>query len=629
MEYRRDIDGLRALAVLTVIGFHLKFQGFGGGFIGVDVFFVISGFLITQVIRNEAINGQFSLMKFYERRARRLLPALFVVMAATVILSALVLLPIQYVSFSRSLIAASLFFSSFHFRAENGYFDLTSEQKPLLHTWSLSVEEIYYVFFPLLLIWIYRNPTRIRLNVLTLLGAISFIGATLALIRNPESKAAFFLPPGRAWEFLLGTAVAMVPLTVFHRRGIAEGAAILGVGLIVGAAIGYSEATVFPGPAALLPCLGTALIIAAGQQCSTLVTRLFSLPPIVWIGRASYSLYLWHWPLIVVSVQYLGEPLTLKWKVLIVVVSAFLSTLTLIWIETPFRGKNGILSRKWIFRIALLGIALFVAIGLHGILSNGWQGRFAPSVLSIVNGSQDKDPRQQECLKSDLQAHGCLYGVQTEPPTVALWGDSHAAVYAQTLGDQATQAGTSAIVYTMPSCPPIAGWVIPNQPWRDACLAFQDKAFREITESKTIKSVIFGARLSGYPYSDSTSDFSDIFRKTLKKIQDSEKHVAVLLSVPEFGANVPQTLFKIYKDSGIPNELTQDRAIFDQRIQQENLLLRSLPSNVIFIEPSKILCDATRCYFYRDGKVLYHDEHHLSLTGAAEVGILFKPLFGQ
>lgn len=627
MEYRRDIDGLRALAILTVVGFHLKFQGFGGGFVGVDVFFVISGFLITQIIRTDALRGHFSLLHFYERRARRLLPALFVVMAATVVLSALVLLPIQYVSFSRSLIAASLFFSSFHFRSENGYFDLTSEQKPLLHTWSLSVEEIYYIFFPLLLIWIYRNPSKLRLNVLTLIGVISFIGVTLALIRNPESRAAFFLPPGRAWEFLLGTAVAIVPVTAFKHRIFAQAGSGLGLVLILGSAIGYSEDTVFPGPAALLPCLGTALIIAAGQQQSTIVSRLFSLTPLVWIGRASYSLYMWHWPLIVLTVQYFGEPLTVQWKILILAASALLATGTLIWVETPFRGRKGILSRKRIFQFALLGTGVFIAIGLHGILSNGWQSRYAPAVLSIVNGGQDNDPRQEECLKSDLQARGCRYGLQTEPPTVALWGDSHAAVFAQALGQQAMQAGTSAMVYTMPSCPPIAGWAIPNQPWREACLALQDRAFKEISDSTSIHTVIFSSRFSGYPITNPASDFSDRFYATMRALQASGKRIAVVYSVPEFRADVPQTLFNLYKDQGVPARLTQERAVFDARLDGEAPFLQGLPANTIIIKPSEILCDTEQCYFYRDGKVLYHDGHHLSLTGAAEVGPLFKPLF--
>jgi peptidoglycan/LPS O-acetylase OafA/YrhL len=296
LAYRPDVDGLRAVAVLLVIASHFRTR-LTGGYIGVDVFFVISGYLISSVILSELDSGRFSILNFYERRIRRIFPAMLAMMAVTTFLVYCFFVPVEVEGYARSLLAALFSSSNFLFWHEAGYFAAPSEFKPLLHTWSLAVEEQFYIFFPVFLILIRRFfPRRLKEAILCI-AAVSLLAAVITM--QHDATAAFFFAPLRAWELLIGTTISQHYVPAIRSaisRNIASAGGFL---LILVPAIAYTSATPFPGLAAIPPCLGAALIIASGELGSSFVGRILSCRPVVFVGLISYSLYLWHWPILV------------------------------------------------------------------------------------------------------------------------------------------------------------------------------------------------------------------------------------------------------------------------------------------------------------------------------------------
>ena len=296
--YRPDIDGLRAIAVLAVLLYHVGGFGLTGGFGGVDVFFVISGYLITTIIQREIESGTFSLLNFYERRIRRIFPALVAVTVVATLVSAMLLLPEDFKEYGKSLLNLMAISSNYYFMRKTGYFDAAASEKPLLHTWSLAVEEQFYIVFPLLLLVLSRFGRRAVIAGLTALAFASFL-ASAATLENAPARA-FFATPGRVWELLIGVLTAVMGPALITSRLHREALAALGLALIGYGYFFYTDATPFPGPAALAFCLGAAFIIYAGTSGGeTLTARMLSSPLVASIGLISYSVYLWHWPLIV------------------------------------------------------------------------------------------------------------------------------------------------------------------------------------------------------------------------------------------------------------------------------------------------------------------------------------------
>ena len=299
MKYRTEIDGLRALAVVPVILFHAGFELFGGGYVGVDVFFVISGYLITMILIEDIGNKRFSIVSFYERRARRILPALYTVAITTAIASSAILYPEHLVSFAKSLVSAPLFLANFYFWSERGYFEVTSELKPLIHLWSLAIEEQFYIIFPLILLFF--NKFKKTFYSLLALGFILSLGASY-YVTKIHFATAFYFPFTRAWELLAGSLAALilhknlVKLKVYNAEIIAS----FGLILIIYSIFSFDRSTIFPGIYALIPVVGTFLFIISASS-SFYLKKLFSLKPIVFLGLLSFSLYLWHQPIFSLS----------------------------------------------------------------------------------------------------------------------------------------------------------------------------------------------------------------------------------------------------------------------------------------------------------------------------------------
>lgn len=361
MDYRREIDGLRALAVLPVILFHAGFETFSGGFVGVDVFFVISGYLITTIILAELEQGKFSIVNFYERRARRILPALFLVMLFCIPFAWVLLTPADLNSFAKSLVAVPLFVSNVFFWRDGGYFETAAELKPLLHTWSLAVEEQYYVLFPLFLMLFWRLGKRWIFVSLGLVFVASIAIAQWGAYAQPT--AAFFLLPTRGWELLIG-AFAAFYLAQANRKDygqtISEVAGWLGLALILYAIFAYNKATPFPGFYALIPALGTMLVILFATQHTT-VGKFVGNKAFVCVGLISYSAYLWHQPVLAFARHWSKEPD----KFLILLLVAFVLTISYFswkFIERPFRAKDRF-DRKFVFIASFVAALVIILTG--------------------------------------------------------------------------------------------------------------------------------------------------------------------------------------------------------------------------------------------------------------------------
>lgn len=368
MQYRREIDGLRAVAVLPVIFFHAGFSVFSGGFVGVDVFFVISGYLITSILIAELEQGKFSIARFYERRARRILPALFVVMLACLPFAYMWMLPPQLKDFAQSLVSVVFFASNILFWRESGYFAAAAELKPLLHTWSLAVEEQYYLLFPLFLLLLWRFGRQ------RVFWAIIFIAVASLLLaewgwRNSRT-ANFYLAPTRAWELLAGSICAF--LTVGKMQRSSNVLSISGLALIVFAIFAYSDKTPFPSVYTLAPVAGTGLVILfAGEN--TWVARLLSLRGFVGIGLISYSAYLWHQPLFAFArLRSVTETSQVLMGVL-AIAALLLAWATWRYVEQPFRKRANqvLVTRRSVFVMSGVVGAVFVAVGLAGQMQNG------------------------------------------------------------------------------------------------------------------------------------------------------------------------------------------------------------------------------------------------------------------
>jgi len=460
MKYRAEIDGLRALAVLPVILFHAGFEWFSGGFVGVDVFFVISGYLITNIIISEMAEGKFSIVNFYERRARRILPALFFVMAVCIPFAWYFMLPSQLKGFGDSLVSVALFVSNIHFWLGSGYFAIGQTGNPLLHTWSLAVEEQFYIFFPLFLLMFWRLGLRRLIILLLIIFLISFCIANWASFFGWHQKIAsggFFLIPARAWELLIGSFLAFYLKFYGNRVGNFWGELLsfTGLMLIIVSIVFFDRTTPFPSIYTLAPVLGTGLLILTTSD--TIVQKLLRLPMVVGLGLISYSAYLWHQP-VFAFVHIIGIPSSSLLYFALILISLFLAYISWRFVEKPFRSRS-IMSKKVIFTFSALGISFFVSIG---ILFSSFNG-FADRSLSYVEIKQELDwpdtyNRTEDCLNLYGGDQYCLISDIRREPTHLLLGDSHANHFYFGLNKVLTEGKDKNLLMTgAGGCPPLIG----------------------------------------------------------------------------------------------------------------------------------------------------------------------------
>jgi peptidoglycan/LPS O-acetylase OafA/YrhL len=538
MKYQAEIDGLRAIAVISVIFFHAKVPFFSGGFVGVDVFLVISGYLITAILLAQMEQGTFSLLKFYERRARRILPVLFLVMFVSLGLAWLWLPPADMKDFAHSLVATSYFSSNILFWLESGYWDTASDLKPLLHTWTLAIEAQYYLFFPLFLLLLWRWQKRWIVGALIVTTAISFAGSQWAAYHLPGAN--FFLLPTRAWEIALGAVLAWIYTysqqtinQIRAARWAREALSLAGLLLIGWAVVMFDETVPFPSAFALAPTLGTVLVIVAASP-QTLVGRLLSTRLLVGIGLISYSAYLWHHPLLVFARhRSLSEPKGALVAALIML-SFGLAYLSWKYIEQPFRS-SALIPRKTLFIAWLVGSVVLIEVGVAGHLANGFAGRLAnqPSAVSTLEpiqlnvgetmGSQYMAEQMQlntaapiaiapskrynyglsaACDRTFTLAPECR---TSNEPDILVWGDSFAMQVVP--GILASNPDAKLIQMTMSVCGPFFDAAPISEPdfpvsWAQGCLDFTSQVREWLKNNYTIKYTVLSSPFSQYILSD-------------------------------------------------------------------------------------------------------------------------------
>ena len=649
-EYRADIDGLRAIAILPVVFFHAGFDFAQGGFVGVDVFFVISGHLITSLIHREMTAGEFSLVRFYERRVRRLFPALFAMLATCAAVAAWLLLPQDLRYFGGSLFATTLFSSNVFFWLEAGYFDVAAGRKPLLHTWSLAVEEQFYLLFPIFLLLVLRYLPR-RLFALTGVVTLVSLLASEWLLHRSDS-AAFYLAPFRAWELGLGASLALIATPTWRDPRHAEAMAWLGLALIAASVAVYSWQTPFPGLHALVPALGAALVIWSGSGTLTRAGRLLSARPLVFTGLISYSLYLWHWPLLVFARHFAIRDLTTVERASVLLASVALAIASWRFIERPFRGRHGILARRQLFRLAAIGMTCLCAIGLAGVARSGWPQRLDAQAQRLLDGAEDRNPRREACSFLDAQAlragQACRIGAADgREPSFVVWGDSHADALMTAFDRLGAEHGQAGLYLGRIGCPPLLAVERVDSDF--GCLEFNDAA-RDLIEASPARRIILVARWPHFT-SEPTVGQEERQRVVIADAESSQRtvrgndavlsrglertleflgprQVFILSTVPEIGFPVPQALAQLHRlgrDLDIRPTLDQYR----QRQRGVESLLDDARERHGFtrLDPARSLCGTGRCQVESEGRPLYFDEHHLSVHGAEAVAEALRPAF--
>ena len=607
VHYRRDIDGLRALAILPVLLFHAHVPGFSGGYVGVDIFFVISGFLITGIIAREVDEGRFSLVQFYERRFRRIMPALSLMILAVLAVACWLYLPGDIEGVPKSALAATLFASNLWFFTDTGYFAGGADVKPLLHTWSLAVEEQFYIAFPILLMLVARFASRWRSLIV---GAIAACSLTLAIaLQRDTSGFTFYLLPTRAWELFAGALLALGPMPTARARWLREALAWIGLSSVIFAVIFYTRDTVFPGTSALPPVLGAALLLHSAPGTS--VGRLLSLSPFVGVGLISYSLYLWHWPLIVFT-EYATDAALTGWTAIAVMAASFIAAI-LSWrfVERPFRDARRLPARR-IFQFTGVVMALLSLLSLALMAMGGWPGRFAPQVLALAAGHSDISPERQACHDSFVRGTPpCVLGARVRPDAL-LWGDSHGVELAYALSLKAKAEGRALIERTTSSCPPVLGY----DPPRDAGCARANRAsFAAIRADPAIRQVYLAAFWANGEFDDPA--FVAKLDATIRALRSEGRQVILIGAVPPQPFDVPRHLAHLARADNLAVAQGVDRAAIDARIRKLSTLFAGWQAQgVTLIDPMARLCAAGHCAIIHAGRPLYFDSHHLSVAGA-------------
>ncbi len=606
MIYRREIDGLRAVAVIPVMLFHAGVAVFSGGYVGVDVFFVISGYLITSILIAELEKGDFSIARFYERRARRILPALVFVMLCCIPFAWRWMLPLELKDFSKSLVAVTWFASNILFWREDGYFAPAAELKPLLHTWSLAVEEQYYLLFPLFLALFWRFGRNRVVWSIAGLAVISLLVSEWGWRHNPSAN--FYLAPSRAWELFAGSLCAF---WLSRREQPTNSAASLaGLALIVFGIFRYDDATPFPSLYALAPVLGTALIILFGGAGS-LTARLLGLPVFVGIGLISYSAYLWHQPLFAFArLRSIGEP-SLALMLGLAGLALLLAWFSWRFIERPFRkGRDSVLpTRRAVFMASGAAAALMTSLGVIGMAQDGFPTRLSADKRRIA-ATAIASPMRDKChfdLKSRFSAaESCVYFGKT--PTIAVYGNSHGVELAYALATALRPSGRLVAHFTVSQCQPIFTTFVSRY-----CNDFYQSRLEYLTGSATITTVVLAFR-----YENGGSQSARALVGMANLLAASGKTVVLVLQAPTLERPVLHYLRPWAADDR-ENLLFERRQAWQDKSRDMTAAMSRLDPNVRVVDAADAFCEGASCYAIRDGNALYFDDNHMSLKGAERV----------
>lgn len=666
VNYRNDIDGLRAIAVMGVIFYHFGIGSISGGFVGVDVFFVLSGYLIGGITFSQLQSSQFTFTNFYFRRIRRLFPVYVFVMLVTFIVAYSIMLPIDFREFGQSIFASTIYISNVLFFLEAGYFDSSSHLKPLLHTWSLSIEEQFYLLFPFLA-WLTSKLSRSWVFAFfTLLTAASFIFSVLYI--EKDSTAVFYLYPFRAWELFLGVILAINVVPEIRNKTVGSMLSIIGILMILIPYFSYDNSTLFPGYSALLPCVGTALVLHSGSQGYHVIHKILASSIPSFIGKISYSLYLWHWPIFVFYVYDKQNELTLSSSLMLLLLTFVLSVSSWKFIETPFRKGNILFSRSKLSVFASTAIVsgAFLLVGYYIHVNNGMPSRLNQEQSSFSDiqlfGPLPNCEEHNNDVYPNIR-HCKLGEPQSSEKYTLIWGDSHAGAFAQGILKSFNGRDKDLLLAWSGGCPTlfdIKKTETASTNAEDALCTIHNEAIKSLIkrDADKIDAIVLIGRWSYYihgkgygvdshnlisiDYSDKNKQkelgnspkFTTVFESTLREIQQTGIEVFVLEQVPEF------TQFDSRKHA---IELLSGSSSIDEVINQYTV---EEYSNVIYRQSSvikllnrmdkegvsrtlhthKYFCNDSTCSTIQDTTPIYFDNNHLSTYGATQLSHVFKPV---
>ena len=653
--YRAEVDGLRAIAVVSVLLYHAKFllpggDWFEGGYVGVDMFFVISGYLITRIVLSELRErGSFSFLNFYERRARRILPMLLVVILASIPFAWQVLLPPDFAEYAGSILASLLFGSNFFFYYNTTEYGAASSLlTPFLHTWSLGIEEQFYLVFPLAVAIAFRHFRKRLLHMLLALALSSLLFSELMEARNPDLN--FYLPFGRFWELLTGSLLAYREL---HQRGRCDGFATrllpaMGLLFIAYSIVSFDGGTPHPSLHTLVPVLGTALVIGFSSNGDP-VGRVLGSKPFVWIGLISYSMYLWHYPIFAFSRIGWGEPGNLD-KAVWILLTISLSVASYLLVEKPFR-RAGVVSRRGLVAAFSSGFCGLAALGALSVGTNGFEDR-VPAFLSGVDTSVPiwKSRSVDGDMCYDRVEGFCANQSGGGGVTVYAFGDSHFSSLSEAL-HQALADEFNYVEANMVGCPFVLGVNRITNGEIDNCSdAYQRRRLRSVSDpSRAV--LVLGGRLPLYlsrTWFDNEeggrerpdlawprrfesldgAEFGDKLVETYRELLDEGHHVVLVYPIPGVGVNVPANLFTRTRGMGpaeverllADSPLTTSADVYRRRSKESfELLDRVSHPNLHRVHPHRLFCDFQaegRCATHDPGGVYYFDDDHPSAYGS-------------
>lgn len=638
ITYRSDLDGLRAIAVLLVLMFHLGL-GIPGGYIGVDVFFVLSGFLITGILKREIEQGTFTFTEFYIRRARRILPSLLVVLLMTSIVALVALLPTDLERYAKSVVAALLSVSNYWFWSQGGYFGPDSKMAPLLHTWSLAVEEQFYILLPIALIVSYRLVARFLARTLLFVCACTFFAsAWFVSTRTPE---VFYFTPFRAWEILLGSLLTYLHLPLVANNLYRQLIAATGLILVVAPAFILTPETVFPGPAAAFSCIGTAILIWIGKSGKSVVGKLLENQLIVFIGLISYSLYLWHWPLLVFVKHVVGEELSISVRVCICLISIALASINWRFIEYPFRSKARVTDLHF-FLFLGTAVVLQGAMVAAVLFSKGLSKRFDPHIVAL-DLARVREHIRLECIDIRVPLNSnttCRIGANVEP-TIFVWGDSYAHAMLPAFDSAFKNLGISAWFAAESGCAPIPETKISfkgRENWR--CTQFNEKVVNFVTSQPVLNKIVLTAAWDSYVSKEprgyelrngSTKDAALSLKIGIESLAKqlnalgSSREIIVVSQVPNFGWSVPQKMLNSELYGTTIPQLSRDD--WDHQSISSKQVFQKLEKSqhIKLVDTSEFMCATGVCRFASENnKPFYWDGGHLNLQGALYIAPMLE-----
>jgi peptidoglycan/LPS O-acetylase OafA/YrhL len=629
IRYRTDVDGLRAVAVLSVVCYHVSKSLLPGGYLGVDMFFVLSGYLITSIVWTEVNGGLFSIVRFYDRRLRRIMPALLVVILFSTLAALALLLPADLIGYGRSLLSTNAFVANVYFWRDTNYFSPNAGEKPLLHLWSLSVEEQFYILFPLTLLLLARWWSRGALLIIALLTVGSLFANVLALYVGGESPA-FFLLPTRAWELGLGAVLAMLPLRATPGAAMANVAASIGALLVVVGMVHPLHGFAIV-PVAIPAVAGTGLLVLAGEQNLPLVNRALSLRPLVFCGLISYSLYLWHWPVLVFSRYYLVRELTLGELFGALVLMTGCAIVSWRVVERPFRSKSMSIRKV---RLAVgAGVAALVVSAMALILSDGLPRRLNSSAAAI----NEAVGNNYRCPFSEYLKFGMSRACQMNLPSrntsdadVILLGNSHAQMYEPVWASILAARGQTGLLVPLNACLPT---VQANLDRECAAAALHNlAAISQLTRATT---VIIGLNWwhGRDGLVDSTGHLVDNTNSAglvsavddlIDRLHRAGKQVVLIGPIAEPGWDVASVISRQLAFGHPADRPPYMEAAEFLRHFESVIRHFEARTDIGFARPDRIQCSADRCNYLMDGRSLFSDSTHIAAGELQRFRALFE-----